>query len=464
MGSEHYSKFTGIIRGDNPADTPQVSFEILDNYLPTERRNAIVKRGGSKTWTATGNILGLGEYSKQSASYLAPNVSHVIRHRRNGGTSFVEKYDWSSDTWTALTLGANTSFGAGGIMSFAQHFNVMALCGGRPAMLTDISGTVNRLGGPAPTAAPTIGTSGTGITSSVTQYAFYTFYNSTTGWESSPSPIATIAPFTNKQLDWSALETTVAKEGVDKKRLYRTQLATGEEPYYRVTEINLATTTYADTVADADASLGAQGPDVGDHDPPPTTSYLTVAFADRLVVFTDDKGYYSLPYEGNPANLEYFSEDRVFRFPFKVTGAVYSAAFEKLMVFQPTGKGIWYVAGNSEGTFSLGLHRADGGTNFPTSVCSQGEYLAFFDTMPRVLTSGGYLDDYANSLNDLILDVTDREYNSDAYVWCVWHDPQQAFVWGISATDTGTALWEDRDTGLSVAWEDTVTGSDVDWA
>lgn len=461
MTSEHYSKFMGIVRGNNPADAPQISFQVLDNCLPTDRRDAITRRGGSKTWATTGNVLGLGEYSKQSTSYIAPNVAWVLRHRRSGSTSYIEKYDWSADTWSALTLGASTAFAAAGIASFSQHYNFLAICGGRPAMLLDITGNVNRLGGPAPTTAATIATSATGITSAVTTYAYYTFYNSTTGWESSPSPITTIAPFTNKQLDWSALEITCDKEGVDKKRLYRVQLSSGEEPYYRVAEINLATTTYADTIADA--SLGAQGPDIGDHNPPPTTSYLTVAYADRIWVFKDNQAWYSLPFEGDTANLEYFSEDRVEEFPFKVTGAIYSAAFEKLIIFMPAGKGIHYISGNSESTFQKGVHRADGGTNFPTSVSIHGEYLAFFDTEPRVLTPGGYVEGYAEFIRDLLQEVTDREYNSDAYVWSVWHDQNEAFIWGISATDTTTALWEDVDTGLAVEWEDVVTGATVDW-
>lgn len=463
MSSEHYSKFTGIVRGGNPADNPQVSFATLDNYLPTDKRDAITKRGGSKTWSATGSILGLGEYSKQGTSFIAPNVAHAIRHRRDGSTSYIENYDWTADTWGALTQGANASFSAAGIMCFAQHFNVLALCGGRPAMLTDISGTVNRLGGPAPTAAATIGTSGTGITSAVDQYAFYTFYDSTTGWESSPSPITTIAPFSNKTLDWSALETTVAKEGVDKKRLYRTQLSSGEEPYYMVVEIALTTTTYADTIADA--SLGAQGPDFGDHDPPPVLSFGVWAFAERFFISDgNDSVYYSLPYEGSAANLQYFSEDRRLRFPHKVVGAAYTASFEKLLFFMPAGKGIHYLAGNSESTFEKGQHRSDGGTNFPTSISVHGEYLAFYDTEPRVLTPGGYIDGYADNIRDLILEIADREYNSTAYVWSMWNDNQRVFLWGIAATDTGTAQWEDTSTGLAIEWEDITSGAVVEWA
>lgn len=461
MKSEHYSQFVGIDRTTNPVDAPQVAFVKLDNAVVDSTTGAVTMRGGSTEWSATGDILGIFGYSKESASYLVPNVSHVVRHRRNGSTSYIERLDWSNSTWTAITQGANTSFGASGIAQSAQIDDVLCVCAGRPAYINDVTaGNINRLGGPAPTAAPTLGLSGTGLTGFTR--AFYTFYNSTTGWESSPSPIAEITA-TNDQIDWSALEITCAKEGVDKKNLYRTELLTeGAGTFKRVAQINLATTTYSDTVADA--SLGVDAPAVGDHEPPPSTSYICIAYANKFWIASGNELFYSKTYDGTLKSLEYFSLDRVFRFPARITGLAYTPDFGKLLIFLPSGLGIHYLSGRSDDTFEQDIFKAREGTNFPASVSWHDEHVAYWGARgPQLINTGGVVRDFAGGLSGQLSGIVEKEYNSTVYIFSEWSAYYEQFLFGISATDTATSQWFDRVTNLPVGWINRTTGALVEW-
>lgn len=459
---EYYSSFKGIKRSVPSVDAPQVSFLICDNYILNRVKGGPMKRPGSKAWSATGDCLGIGEYSKSQSSLLQPNVSYIIRHTRSGGTSTFAYYDAAGDTWTSITKGASTSFGASGITTFAQSNDLMAVFGGRPAKLVDpATGDLERLGGPAPTAAPTWGTSLTGLTG--TTSGFYTFYDSTTGWESSPSPITSSTTLTNDQLDWSALETTCAREGVDKKRLYRTQLAAdGEGPYYRVAEIALATTTYADTITDD--NLGAQGPDVGDHDPPPSTSYMGIEYENRIWVASGSELWYSKAYDGNNYQLEYFSLDRVFRFPARIMGLAYSADFGRILVFCPPGFGIHYITGRTESQFEQGLFKKAEGTHYPSSVSIHEESCAYWGTNgPSIINPSGAVKTFGDDIKENIRDIATAEYDGAIYVFSLWQPVMSSFLWFVSATDSTTASWENVLLQTDVAWENVSDGSVVEW-
>jgi hypothetical protein len=467
MSQQFFSKFMGIKRDVISPDAPQVAFLDLRNFIFNRIKGGLMKRGGSNVWATTGDSLGMGAYIDQGSPYRVPGVVYVIRHRRNGATSFIEYLNWATNTWTAITLGASTSFGVNGIGHFAQIGDLMAICAGRPAKLTDpIAGTVSRLGGPAPTAAPTWGNSGTGLTG--TAYGFYTFYDSTTGWESSQSPIVGPLTIANKQIDWSALETTCAREGVDKKRLYRTQMAaSGEPPYYRVTEIALATTTYADLIADA--SLGAQyNPDAvdvfDDHNPPPTDSYLCIEYEGHIFIASGNSLYYSKKFDGNYYQLEYFSDARRFDFPQRITGLAYSPDFGRLLVFTPPGYGIHQISGRSESTFEQGLFKGGEGTNFPESVAVHENRVAYWGrNQMTILTPGGVEVEFAENVKEILRPIIARDYNSNVFIFTLWHPVLKQFLSFVSLTDTSLTLWANVNSGFSVDWGDVSNGSIVRW-
>lgn len=464
MNKERYSDFLGLNRSDADCVARQVAFKQLDNFISTQKRGALIKRNGSVSWDTTGDCLGFGEYLKESSTYNAPSVNHIIRHRRNGGTSFIEKLDWGTSTWSAITQGANTSFSSNGIMKTAQLGTLLCVCAGRPAKLTDISsGSLSRLGGPAPTAAPTIASSGAGTISGYVK-GCYTFYDSTTGWESSPSPIGDLGVITTDlQIDWSALETTCAREGVDQKRLYRVQLsAEGAEPFYRVATIPLANTTYTDTVTDA--NLGAQAPESGDHDPPPTESFIVIEYANHLMIASGDRLWYSKVWDGNNYSLEYFSSDRTFRFPQRIQGLAYSPDFGRLLVLLPPGHGIWQVSGRSESEFEIDIYKKDEGTFFPSSISIYENMVGYWGPEgPKILTPGGFLEDFADAVDNLLSDITTAEYNSSVYIFSYYDRNLAQFIFGLSVTDSATALWEDTVSTLVIEWQDSTDGSTVGW-
>lgn len=460
---EFYGEFIGLKRTVTNPDAPQIAALILDNMIPNRIAGGWIKRPGSKRWTQTGDILGFGVYSQKQTNLRNPNISWVLRHRRDGGTSYIEKYDWATDTWVAITLGANTSFNVNGIMSFSQQDGLGVFCAGRPAKISDITaGSISRLGGPAPTTAPTWGTSGTGLTGST--FGWYTFYDSTTGWESSPSPITALTTLANQGIAWSGLETTCAREGVDKKRLYRTQVgASGALPGYRVTELALATTTYADTIADA--SLGAQSPAFGDHDPPPSTSYICAQYEGRTWIASDSALYYSLPYDGNSYTQEYFSSSRVFYFNQRIMGLAYSPEFSALIVFLPPGQGIHTVSGRSETDFEKIVFKEGEGTNFPTSVCVFRGRVAYWGPNGlAVLTPQGVVTDFADDVKEVLRQFSTQEYDGNSYVFTIYHPIWNQLLVFLSATSITGVVWATDDGFVTVPWVDSSTGAFVSWS
>lgn len=446
-------------------DLPQVSFVILDNFFVNRVKGGLTKRPGSKTWSTTGTTYGLGEYLKSQTSLLSPDVAYVVRHRRSGSTSSFEYYNQSGDTWTTVSLGTvatASTFGTSGITQFAQCGTMMAICGGQPAKLVDpTSGTIQRLGGPAPTTAPTWGTSGTGLTGQTTGH--YTFYDPSSGWESSPSPVTALTTLTNDQIDWSGLETSCAREGVTQKRLYRTQLAaSGEGLYYLVTTLALATTTYADTVADT--ALGVEAPLFGDHNPPPSVSYIVAEYENVIWIADGNALWYSKPYDGSNKQLEYFSTTRVEYFPSRITGLAYSADFGRLLVFCAPGRGIHEISGRSESSFERGTFKKEEGTHFPSSISIHEDHVAYWGTNgPSIVTSSGTVKTFGDDLKESIRQLSTQEYNSEVWVFSMWHPVAEQFFWFVSATDSSVSAWENVVLLTDVLWEDIDTGAVVEW-
>ena len=459
--SKLFSKYGGINQSVDAVDISPRTFLTLDNFIVNQRIGEARKRPGTYHWSVTGDIWGVGAYSKETSFTKLPVYDIPVRHRRDGSTSVIEKLNWSTLVWDTITQGTyvSTFLGVSDVWSTAQIGTLLAVCSGRPAKLTSDSGNLERLGGPAPTTAPTVGNSGTGLTGS---YSFvYTFYDSTTGWESSPSPASSAVTITNKQLDLSALETTYAREGIDKKRIYRT-LRTGEAPYLYDGEVAIATTTYSTTVADG--SLGATAPDSGDHNPPPTTSHLVAAHENRLWISDGGKSlYYSHPYDGNNYQLEYFSSERRIDLPARITGLVVTAS-SGLQVFLPPGFGVYEVEGRSESQFSLRKRFDEIGTNFHDSVSTHEDFIAFWGaTGPMVITPSGVLRDFSRAIEPTLRSLLVAEYGTSVFVWSRWSDYLKQFVFGFSATDATAAQWLETETGVPVNWMDVDTGATIGW-
>lgn len=459
MESKLYSKLGGLNTAVSPLSANQVDFLRLDNFLSNQKFGQLIKRGGSDAWMHSGNIWGIGGYAKQTTSLKTPIQDIPVRHRRDGGTSYIEKLDWSTNGWAALTLGANTSFGIEGVATFAQIDEFFCIAGGRPARIQNItSGPVGRLGGPAPTTAPGISLAAGVLTGQFSWH--YTFRDPTTGWESSPSPATAMQSLSSQTPTLTGLETSCAREGVTQKRIYRT-VSTGELPRLKVADIALAATSYADSTIDD--NLGLSGPDIGDHDPPPEGVYIVAAHENRLWLLKGSTIYFSLPYDGNYANLEYFSAERTISLPFRGAGLI-STVSGTLYAFCPPGFGIHEVQGHSESGFELRLVHPKEGTNYHTSLSKHGDQVAYWGASgPKVMNPSGAPDAFDLPVRNDIKEIIQAEYSDNVFVWSVWSEGLQQFVFGLAGTNLGAAQWVDANTGNTVEWEDAITGATVEW-
>jgi len=461
MRSAAFNQFVGMKTQFNPLDAPQNSYLYCNNFLLNRALGGLVRRGGTENWTLTGDIWGLGGYAKNAGTVVkTPITEYPIVHRYSIATSYFQYYKWSTSTWTTLTQGANFAAGVGisGVASFAQQDDLLCISADRCGKLTAFDGTINRLGGPAPTAKPTVAVgAGTGLTSTGAGYRwYYTFYNSTTTWESSPSPYSDFLVLDNEDADLSAMETTCAKEGVDKKRIYRT-VETGEEPFFYVTEITLATTTYTDSTSDDD--LGVQGPDADDHDPPPDGSYICAIYENCMWVAAGSQLWRSKSYAGSEVNLEYFSPNRVFDFPQNITGL--TRFQQKLLVFMPPNFGITQIRKQSNGTFlDTEFHQSEG-TNWHHSISTYDKYMTFWGAVgPRLFDQSGPVERYDEDIINYLRNSILAEYASNVFVWSVHHQETDQFLYCFSANSEG-AQWKDSVGGGAVPWIDAVTGADV---
>lgn len=458
MDAVQYSKFTGTDQSTDPIDASQTSFLKLENFIANRQLGALFPRGGSRGWAVTGDIWGLAAYARDTSSTKVPISETIIRHRRTAAITAFERLNYSTSAWDNITLGSQTFFDIGNTTAFTQVADLMAICGGRPAQLRADLSTITRLGGPKPTAAPSVAPSSTGLTG--TFRWVYTFYDPSTGWESSPSAPTALTTLTNQGALLTGLQTVCARENVTKKRIYRT-IETGEDPFLRVTEIDLATTSYLDTLNSN--FLGTTAPDFEDHNPPPSLSYLVHAHEDRLWIADGVNLWYSKIYDGAYSNLEYFSPDRLEIFPKRITGLA-TRPGGGLLVFQPPGFGIFEITGRTESEFKRQIQYPDEGTNFKDSVSSNGTLVAFWSADgPTFINDAGVDRELSFKVRNVVKDALLSEYNGDIFVWTVWNTLTKQFIFSYSVSDTARSDWYDPETGLPVFWIDEVTGQQVTW-
>lgn len=455
MKNRLYRGFSGIDRTEGPIVGPQISLLRSKNFIMPDERGVLRKRGGTTKATLLGDCWGIGGYQADPTSVGIPGVVYFIAYHNNGGTAYVSK-SIAGASWSALSLGAYTSFGTAP-MSFAQIANLFAIFGGRPAKITDISsGGVSRLGGGGPTAAPTVAAS-TGAGSLTGEYSWkYTFYDSTSGWESSPSPANTTLSLSAKNGEISGMSTTVDREGIDKKRIYRTQL-TGEAPWYHVADVTLATTTYTDSTSDA--SLGAVAPTEGDHDAPPSSTYIGESHEKRFWIADGTSLYYSKIYDGSLYNLEYFSADRKLVFNQQITAVKSAPRLGGLLVFKAPGYGIDLVRGRSSEDFEIVEYYPSRGTYHQQSVVVQDDMLFFFDkTRPILLKNGQISPTFSDKVYPIISELC-KDIPSDVpYVWALWDNLREQFLLGISSISASSVQWQDATSwGVGVSWKDSFT-------
>lgn len=414
-------------------------------------RNSTSGTGIGSSWTATGTET-ICVWGMQ-----ANDVSDLTTYVKTT-TSAV-----STPVWSPITINSDVSslLQSSGIVRMPQIEDTMAVFAGTPAMINDIdTGELLRLGSPAPTTAPTIAAAVSSGALTGDFYCAYTYYDPTSGWESSLSPISSLLTITSKNIDWSGLPTTATKDGVTQLRLYRTE-SSGEQVFYRVATHNLGTSTYTDNIT----VLGSISADIGEHDPPPTGAYLGEEFAGRF--WTTDGGtglYFSKAFDGDSNNLQYWPDTNIIHFDHKITGLRKSERLGGLLVFKAPGYGIDLVRGSSEQTFELVPLYSELGTNYDSSITVYGDDVVFWgDGRPILIRNGNVIPYYSKPLEDKLNELSLNEYNAGSYVWSFYHNQYQQVFWGVSALSDEGSAWEELGSGLFASWEVKGTGAPASW-
>src|SRR6266850_728106 len=213
----------------------------------------------------------------------------------------------------------------------------------------------------------------------------YTYYNSTTGHESSPSVIS--AGTGVQALKTVQIAVTASTDPqVDQIRIYRTTDGGAQDPV-EMQEISgspfaNATTTYTDSTADT--SLGARVAPAFFRNDPPTPSLLCTAgicsAQGRIWTFRNNTTYYSgleeitfgVPEECFPGGID----GNTYNWDNEVTA--HAALIDGIAVFTP--ERIFKVEGDSLDTFRRYTLLEKRGTRSRTAVASVGGSVAWLDT------------------------------------------------------------------------------------
>lgn len=255
---------------------------------------SIQKRLGMRVINATAitsspAILGMFQFKKRAGS----NYHLVVS---DGGR--LDKIN--ADTTTSAADGSNaTPFAAGTTYpDFAAMNNLCFMCNGAAAASPSGATGVKFDGTNAQRwgiVRPTVGTlaladAGDAGNHNGTYEARVTYYNGTTGHESSASDLATSAAITNSSINWTNIPVS-ADAQVTARKLYLRNTATQAYFYLAKTiSDNTATTTSTNLL---DAALIIRGPDTSENDPPPTGVRYAETHQQRMFVADQQKVYYS---------------------------------------------------------------------------------------------------------------------------------------------------------------------------
>lgn len=410
------------------------------------------------------NATGVGTFSSAAST----ETIYVWGMQANNETdleTYVQTVATAVETpaWSSVTIHSDVSslLATSGIVRMSQIEDVLAVFAGTPAMITEIeSGELQRLGSEAPSTAPTIAASVGAGSLTGDYYCAYTYYDPTSGWESSLSPFSSLLTIVAKNIEWSGLPTTATKKGVTQLRLYRTE-SSGEQVFYRVATHNLGSATYTDNVT----LLGSQSAEVGEHDPPPSGAYLGEEYASRF--WTTDGGTslrFSKAFDGDPLNLQYWPDSNEISFNHKITGLRKSERLGGLLVFKAPGYGVDLIRGTSEDTFELVPLYSELGTNYDSSITVYGDDVVFWgEGRPILVRNGNVMPYYSKPLDDKLRQLALADYNVGSYVWSFYHKHYQQVFWGVSALSDEGSAWEELGSGLFSSWEVKSTLLPADW-
>ncbi len=250
---------------------------------------AVRKRKGMTTLNTTAitggaAIVGIYEFRKRSGSTF---THYHLVVSDNGRFSLIDP-----DTGTITTISASTFTSSSSqeyLPSFATANNLCFIVNGVDQKKYD--GTnVYGIGIAAPASAPTLADSGVAGSPNGTYEARVTYYNSTTGQESSAGPTSSTVTVASKKINFTSIPTSSDAQ-VDTRRLYIRNTGTQANFYLAGTVSDNVTTTFQ--YNGLDAALTEIGPDVDENDQPPAGVKFSCFHKSRLFLADTENLYYS---------------------------------------------------------------------------------------------------------------------------------------------------------------------------
>lgn len=265
-----------------PAASPDAKNALLINVeraADTGRPRAVLrKRLGSRlvnptAMTAGAIVDGLFEFLREGAAGELLAVCNGL----------LKKFD-GTDTFNAVSGG--TGFTVGNPVRLLPFKNNALLCDGVQNLRYNGTACLS-MGFVAPTSAPTLTATGTGLTGTYEGYAVW--YDSVMDHESSPSATSSAVALVNQSRQW-AKPTGSPPANVDYWRVYCRRTDTNERNFFRCAQVAIGTASVTESVSDQ--ARTELGPAPNDNDVPPAFALMEEFKGFRLAVKLNSSDLY----------------------------------------------------------------------------------------------------------------------------------------------------------------------------
>lgn len=300
-----------------------------------------------------------------------------------------------------FTTGAQTTLYSKGTTQqtyFQAVANAVYMCDGTNAKKWDGT-TVSKWGIATPVTNVTITNVAAGALSPTVGYQYvYTYRNSTTGHESTASPIsASTGPQTSK--NFKLIGTLSTDPQVDTINIYRT-LDGGSTFYYLATVANnsgFSVTGYTDSTPDSGLNNLITAPTNHSNDPAPTGINNVTFHMGRLWGAVGHYVYFA----GGPDTLVGVPEEAwppayVFSFPGAVTAMISTTA--GLLVF--TANDSFIIRGSDSGSFYAGTWQKNFGVISQDCVAADGDLIYLYTSNRQLFCIADTLDEVGFAIGD----------------------------------------------------------------
>lgn len=381
--------------GSAPENIEDSQFQTLENWYP---RDKILKR---RKGTTAVSALPYSAKITGAAVYLPSGRNYEVLL---GAADAICKLDGQEIVALATTTSAITTDTLE-LWQMQQYKNSMyCLRADIGALYRSDGDQVNDTGIAAPTVALTAADGAApGVLDAGDYEVVYTYYNSATGAESNPSPVATVTVSASGTVDYTDLGVSTNPQ-VDSRKIYRSLVDSEGEWFHVLTILDNQTTAYAGE----DAALADMGlPAEQTNGVPPTNIDAMEVHQERMWLTDGLLVYFSelgLPESfAGASSLNVKSDDGYLIRSIKSFGEV-------LLILKQNG--IYYLAGSDEQSFQIRtLHDRHGCVARDTVAVAEG-YAIWFGGDNFYLTDGNRVSAIGDlEVQDIIADIDSDDYS-----------------------------------------------------